>query len=169
MELSVQLSASAALSLGNNRGTHWTWVWVGPRGGLDVSEKIKSCCQGGDSNPGSSSLLPSHYESTRYTWVNMTFVGPCIVIYFCSKTNQMHNNSNLFYFGTTLYMFRTVSPSNIRSLRLYTQHHTTLWLLASKQPQNMYDIYLILYVQSWTPDDGWREHPKHVECCSEIK
>ena len=28
-----------------------------------------------------------------------TFVGPCIVIYFYSKTNQMHNISNLFYFG----------------------------------------------------------------------
>ena len=35
----------------------------------------------------------------------------------------MHNVSNLFYFGTTLYMFRTVSSSIIRSLRLYVQHH----------------------------------------------
>jgi len=54
----------------------------------------------------------------------LTFVGPCIVIYFYSKTNQMHNISNLFYFGTTLYlyMFRMVSPSIIRSLRLYIQH-----------------------------------------------
>jgi len=43
---------------------------------------------------------------TRIT--NMTFVGPCIVIYFYCKTNQMHNISNLFYFGTALYMFRTV-------------------------------------------------------------
>jgi len=54
--------------------------------------------------------------------LELTFVGPCIVIYFCSKTNQMHNISNLFYFGTTLYMFRTVSLSIIRSLRLYIQH-----------------------------------------------
>ena len=42
-----------------------------------------------------------------------------------------------------------------------------LWLLASKlaskQPQNLYDIYLKLYVQSWTPDDGRRDRPKHVE------
>jgi len=42
--------------------------------------------------------------------------------HFCSKTNQMHIISNLFYFGTTLYMFRTVSPSIIRSLGLYIQH-----------------------------------------------
>jgi len=31
----------------------------------------------------------------------------------------MHNISNLFYFGTTLYMFRAVSPSIIGSRRLY--------------------------------------------------
>ena len=47
-------------------------------------------------------------------------------------------------------MFRTVSPSIIRSLRLYIQHHSiqVLWLLTSKQPQNLYDIYLTLYVPS---------------------
>jgi hypothetical protein len=54
----------------------------------------------------------------------------------------MHNISNLFYFGITLYMFRTVSPSIIRCLRLYIQHPTiqVLWLLASKQPQDLYGI-----------------------------
>ena len=64
----------------------------------------------------------------------------------------MHNISNIFYFGTTFYVFRTVPPSVIRSLRLYIQHYVyviqVLWLLASKQPQNLYDIYLMLYVQS---------------------
>jgi len=59
--------------------------------------------------------------------------------YFYSKTNQMPNTSNLFYFGTTLHMFPTVSPSIIRSLRLYIQHQVyvidVLWLLASKEPQ----------------------------------
>jgi len=82
----------------------------------------------------------------------LTYVGSCIVIYFYSKTNRMHNILNLFYFGTTLYMFRTASSSIIRSLRLYLQHHVyviqVLWLLASKQPQDLYDIYLMLYVQS---------------------
>jgi hypothetical protein len=62
----------------------------------------------------------------------------------------MHNILNLFYFGTTLYMFRTVSLSIIRSLKLYIQHKVyviqVLWLLASKQPQNLYGT--ILYVQS---------------------
>ena len=66
------------------------------------------------------------------------------------KPTRCTNVSNLFYFGTTLYMFRTVSPSVIRSLRLYIQHQVyvvqVLWLLASKQPQNLYGM--MPYVQS---------------------
>ena len=65
--------------------------------------------------------------------IDLTFVGPCIVIHFYSKTNQMHNISNLFYFRTTLYVFRTVFPSIIRSLRLYIQHQ----------------VYVILKFQKW--------------------
>ena len=49
-------------------------------------------------------------------------------------------------------MFRTVSPSIIRSLRLYIQHQVyviqVLWLLASKKSTNLYDTNLMLYVQS---------------------
>ena len=58
----------------------------------------------------------------------LTSVGPCVVIYCYSKTNQVHKFHQLFYFGMTLHMFRTVFPSIIRSSRLY--------------------IYLLLYVQS---------------------
>ena len=62
---------------------------------------------------------------------NLTFVGLCIVIYFYSKTNQMHSILNLFYFGTTFYIFRKVFPSII--LRLYIQHQVYAiqvpWLL----------------------------------------
>jgi len=31
------------------------------------------------------------------------------------------------------------------------------------QSSNLYDIYLMLYVQSITPDDGPKDRPKHVE------
>jgi hypothetical protein len=65
-------------------------------------------------------------------------------------------------------MFRTISPTIIKSLNLYIQHQVyvihILWLLTSKQPQNLYDLYLMPYVQSYTPDDGRRNRPKHVEC-----
>ena len=76
----------------------------------------------------------------------LSFVGPCIVIYFYSKTNQMQNISNLFYFGTTLYMFWTVSPSIIRSLRLYIQHHTiqVLWEPAWHIPDAVRSLRLLM-------------------------
>jgi len=46
------------------------------------------------------------------------FMGPCIVKHFYSKTNQMHN---FRVYWMSLYTFRTVFPSIIRSSRLYTQ------------------------------------------------
>ena len=72
----------------------------------------------------------------------------------------------------SLYMFRTVFPSIIRSSRLYIQHQVYViqvrWLHASGPARwhavnELYDIYLMLYVQSWTPDDGRKDRPKHVE------
>jgi len=78
------------------------------------------------------------------------------------------NVPTLFYFGMTLYMFRTVFPSIIRSSRLYIQQQAFVCLLASRQ-QYLCDKCLLLYVQSWNPDDGRKDHPKHVECHSKIK
>jgi hypothetical protein len=53
--------------------------------------------------------------------LNFTFIVPYIVTYFYSKTNQMHQFLKFLYFCITLYMFRTVFPSIIRSSRLYIQ------------------------------------------------
>jgi hypothetical protein len=41
-------------------------------------------------------------------------------------------------------------------------------LIGSSQ-QNLFDIYLMLYVQSQIPDDGRKDRPKHAECCYKIK
>ena len=77
-------------------------------------------------------------------------------------------------------MFRTASPSIIRSLRLYTQIYViqVLWLLASKQQfhpdparklsANFYDIPM-LCVQRKTPDDGQRNCLKYAEFYSNNK
>jgi hypothetical protein len=71
----------------------------------------------------------------------------------------MHNISKRIYFET-LYMFWTISPSVIRSLKTVhtasgVRHTGSVansmefhLVPASKQPQNLYDIYLMLYVQS---------------------
>ena len=39
---------------------------------------------------------------------------------------------------------------------------------ASRQ-QYLFDIWLLLYVQSRTPDDARKDRPKHVGCHSKIK
>jgi len=43
------------------------------------------------------------------------------------KPTRCTNPSNLFYFGMTLYMFRTVFPSIIRSSKLYIQQQASVW------------------------------------------
>jgi hypothetical protein len=100
-------------------------------------------------------MLGIIYQKSSVT--NLMFIRPCIVIYFCSKTNEMDNISNLLYFVVTLYIFRTVFPECSISSPL-----------ASRQ-QNLFDIYLMLYVQSSMPDDGRKDCPKHVECYYKIK
>jgi len=45
---------------------------------------------------------------------------------------------------------------------------TLLALLASRR-HYLFDKCLLLYVQSWTPDDGQKDCPKHVGCHSKIK
>ena len=45
---------------------------------------------------------------------------------------------------------------------------TAVCFLASRQ-QYLIDMCLLLYVQSWTADDGWEDRSKHVECHSKRK
>ena len=63
----------------------------------------------------------------------------------------MHHCLKFILFGVTLYMFRTVFPSIIRSSRLYIQQQAfvkqMLCLHASRQ-QCLFDKCLLLYVQS---------------------
>ena len=42
------------------------------------------------------------------------------------------------------------------------------YTLASRQ-QYLFDICLLLYVQSWNADDGRKDRPKHVDCHSKIQ
>jgi hypothetical protein len=99
-----------------------------------------------------------------------------VCAFFYSKTNQIHNTSDLFYFGTTLYMFQTVFPSITRSLRLYIQHQIyviqVLWPLASKRPQNLYGmmlydmiqyIYYLLTAVGLSPGGSTRLHTNNTQ------
>ena len=70
----------------------------------------------------------------------------------------------------TLYMFRTVfrSSSAVQDCTYSNRHMSNRYwcLLASKQ--SAVSVWL-LYVQSWTADDGQKDRPKHVECHSKMK
>jgi len=58
---------------------------------------------------------------TQCRLVNLIFIGPCIVLYSYSTTNKLHLLSQIIYSCRTLYMFRTVFPSIIRSSKLRIQ------------------------------------------------
>jgi hypothetical protein len=58
----------------------------------------------------------------------LTFVGPCIIVYFYSKKQP-----DTQYLKLILFWNNTLHVSDG---------------LASKQPQKLYDFYLMLYVQS---------------------
>ena len=70
----------------------------------------------------------------------LIFIGPCIVIYSYSTTNKMHLLSQIIYFCKTLYMFRTVFPSIIRSSKLRIQQrymsNSCCYLLLSRMRWN---------------------------------
>ena len=57
-------------------------------------------------------IVRSRTKATEFS------LGPCVVIYFYSKTNQMHNISNLFYFGNnTLHVSDGLSVHHQESTR----------------------------------------------------
>jgi len=79
----------------------------------------------------------------------------------------MHQFSKLILFwNNTLHVSDGLSNHHQEFKTVYTatsicQTNTAVSLLASRQ-QNLFDTCLLLYVQSWTPNDGRKDHPKHV-------
>ena len=93
---------------------------------------------------------------------------------FYSKTNQMHQCLKfILFWNDTLHVSdcHSVHHQDFTTVRTATgicQRDIADCLLASRQ-QYLFDKCLLLYVQSLTPDDGRKDHPKHVEYHSKIK
>jgi len=90
-------------------------------------------------------------------------------IYSYSTTNKMHLLSQIIYSCKTLYMFRTVFSSVIRSTKLRVQQRYTsnsCCYLLQQVAAAVWHITL-LYTQFWAPDDGRKDRPKHVEFLQE--
>jgi len=103
---------------------------------------------------------------------SLTYGGPNYRYWFSfySKSNKMQQILKFI-------LRRSFRPSSgvqdcTYSNRYMLNRHCCLlasgYQLASRQ-QYLFDKWLLLYVQSWTPDDGRKDSPKHVECHSKIK
>jgi len=93
-------------------------------------------------------------------WCMLASMKPAEIIISVVKPIRCTNVSNIFYFWMTLYMFRTVFPSIIRSSRLYIQQQAFVkQILLSACADSSICLF----------DDGWKDHQKHVECHSKIK
>jgi hypothetical protein len=95
----------------------------------------------------------------------LTFIGPCIVIYSYSKTNQMHLFLQLFIPVKHSKCFgRSFRPSSGAQDCTYNNRHMSNNCCYLP----LFDVCLLLYVQAWAPDDGQKDRPKHVECFTGI-
>ena len=88
--------------------------------------------------------LGSTQPLTEMSTRNLTSIGPAVnrnIIPIVKRT-RCASVSNLFYIGMTLYMFRAVFPSIIRSLRLYIQQQNRYCCLLASG----YDMELQFYL-----------------------
>jgi hypothetical protein len=99
-------------------------------------------------------------KNIKYTKL-LTVSNKLVHVISIVKPTRCTNVSYLFYFGMTLYMFRTVFLSIIRSSRLYIQQQAFVRqiLLSAcwRVQQYLFDKCMLLYVQSRTPDDGRKD------------
>jgi len=89
-------------------------------------------------------------------WLNLTFIGPCIANIFAKFNQQDASFHNLFISVRRSTCFRRFfRPSSRAQNCTYSIRYWS-------------DKYLTLYVQFWAPDDGQKNHLKHVERLTEI-
>jgi len=106
----------------------------------------------------------------KFTLYNLTFRGPCIVIYSYNKSQRDALISQSYFWNRTLHVSERFSVHHQESSTVYTATgicHTGYadCLLANSQ----HNLYELLCVQCKTPDDGQKTFPKHVEFYSKNK
>jgi hypothetical protein len=109
----------------------------------------------------------------RKQYIHLIFIGPCIVIYSCSTTNRMSLLPQIIYSCKTLYIFRTVFPSIIRSSKLRIQQRYMsnsccyLLLLGIRRNSSLiwsssscltYTVAVYVVLSSW----WWTERPSET-------
>ena len=99
------------------------------------------------------------------TFINLTFTGPCVVIYSYNKSQRDALISQSYFWNRTLHVSERFSVHHQESGTVNTARglcHTGGIPLASSQ-YNLHDIYLLLCIQYQTPDEGQKSCTKHVD------
>jgi hypothetical protein len=98
-----------------------------------------------------------------YLYANLTFMGPCFMIYFHSKTNWMHNFR--VFFNITLHVSDVLSVyhqefNTVHTASVASGHEMEHLVPASKQSANLYDIpdVVCTVLTSW----WWTERPSET-------
>ena len=115
-----------------------------------------------------SPLLHSQLSESLYfrnlCWLNFTFVLLCFVTnFFIIKTTRCANVRNLFW-------HETLHVSDSSSVHHQEFIHCTLsnGICHTNLSRDLYDIYHCWVCSEWTPYDGQRNCPKHVEFHAKI-
>ena len=126
--------------------------------------------------------IPNIIEINHHKFDVHRAVHPDII--YIIKPTRCTSVSNLFYVGKdALHVSDRLSVHHQEFMTVHTatgicQADAALCLLAGKRwnshplasrHQYLFNKCLLLYVQSWTPDDGRKDRPKHVECHYKIK
>jgi len=88
-------------------------------------------------------------------------------VFFYGKPNQMHQCLKFIYWSNALHVSDGLSVHHQELKTVHTatgicQTDTADYMLASSR-QYLFDICLLQYVQSLTPDDGRKDSAKHVQ------
>jgi len=97
----------------------------------------------------------------------LTFIGSCILTSIVKPT-RCTNVSNLLNFGITLHVSYGLSVHHQGFTTVHTatgvcQKGTAAAACLGSRRQYLFDLCLLLFVQSLTPDGGWKDRPKYVE------
>ena len=110
-----------------------------------------------------------HNRSFAMHYIRISFKRNPLAYILIKKNQQDVLISQIYFSNRTLNVLDSFSVHYQGSSTVHTAIHNGYadCLLASSL-HNLYDIYLLLCVQFWTPDDGHRNCPKHEEFYSKI-
>jgi len=100
-------------------------------------------------------LITEPTRCTNFSNLLLEWNSTCFGQSLCPSSGCTHSNRYLSYRFCWLHVSRILIPLTSSQQNLYNIY--------------LYNIYLLLCVQCWTPDVGQRDCPKHVEFHSENK